>query len=147
MAEAGILLILVMVTARVGEVDLSRHHGLHDEMPVLSVMGLVLVLGAAGLPGSLDFVAEELLLSGNASHHLPGTLLLVGVIASVGFNLMRLQFRVFYGPSQQLPMFGGARPMFDVMRRERLALLLVVGALTAGGLLPALLPLVGRGMG
>lgn len=146
LAETGLLLVLVLVSARVGEVDVSRHHGLHDEMPVLSVLGLVLALGAAGLPGSLDFVAEELLLSGHASHHLPGTLLLVGVIAAVGFNLMRVQFRVFYGPSRQPAVFG-ARPMFDVIRRERLALMLVVGALTAGGVLPTLLPLMGRGMG
>ena len=125
-----------LVVLRIGDPDLSRHHGLHHNAPLLSLAFLILGMGLAGAPGTIDFIADDVLLSGASSEGLASMALVVITLALIGFNALRLQFRLFFGVST---------PSRDYLRtkpRERLGLFLAMGAVVLGGLAPGLLPLV-----
>jgi formate hydrogenlyase subunit 3/multisubunit Na+/H+ antiporter MnhD subunit len=135
LAGTGFALSGALTTARFGPLDLRRHHGLHDAAPGLALFFLGTGVALAGIPGTLGFVATDLLLNGTGSLPLGARALAVGVVSLVGFAVLRAFFRAFYGPS------GRVRPRVDLLRRERLALLAIAAALVAGGLTPGLAPL------
>ncbi len=136
LSETGFVLAMVMVTRRLGPVDLRRMHGLQKAAPGLALGFLLVSLTLAGVPGTLEFVAEDVLLNGATRGGLFATLMTVAVIALVGFNALRTTFRVFYGPPDATAVDMDVRP------RERLALLGLVAVVLAGGAAPGLLPLV-----
>ncbi|MCB9764485.1 MAG: hypothetical protein H6739_32220 [Alphaproteobacteria bacterium] len=138
LSEVGFVLAIVMVVQRLGAVDLRRLHGLQLAAPRLSLAFLLVVLTLSGAPGTLEFVAEDLLLHGASSRGLVGTALAVITIALVGFNALRLYVRVFYGPSDP------SRVDMDARRWEQGVLLALVALLMAGGVAPGLLPIVAR---
>lgn len=140
----GFALALLMVTRRLGVVDLRRLHGLQPAAPALALLFLLLALSVGGLPGTLAFVAEDLLLSGEHHGGIGGLLLTVVAIAAIGFNTLRMYFQVFFGPPQVEADADaeGAGGSLDLGRWERLALAALVGAVLAGGLAPGLMPLV-----
>jgi len=125
-----------LVTLRIGSPDLARHHGLHASAPFLSLAFLVLGVGLAGAPGTVQFVAEDILLNTASTEGTLGMALVVGTIALIGFNVLRMQFRIFFGSS---PI---ARSYLQTKSRERLGLIMVGGAVVLGGMAPSLLPLV-----
>ena len=139
-SSMGFSLALLMVTRRLGPVDLRRLHGLQPAAPGLALLFLLLALGVAGIPGTLEFVAEDLLLSSEHHGGLTGLLLTIVAIAAIGFNALRLYFRVFYGPPEAADIGD-----MDLGLWERLALLALVGAVLAGGIAPGLMPLVAIG--
>lgn len=125
-----------LVFLRVGHPDLDRGHGLHPSMRLLSLAFLLFGIGLAGAPGTIEFIAEDVLL--NTTHH-RGPLALVPVvltIAMMGFNAIRLHFRLFFGSMQP------TRAHLRTKARERLGLGLIGTAVVLGGLVPTMLPLV-----
>jgi len=136
LAEVGLVLVYALVEARVGALSLHTRHGLSDHMPKLARAGLLLSLSAAALPGSLDFIAVELLLSGEATHSVLGALLMSSALSALAFGIVRVHFRVFFGP----PSLPNAR--LEGLPRELVGLSLLLAALLAGGLAPSLLPLL-----
>jgi multicomponent Na+:H+ antiporter subunit D len=139
LSEVGFVLVVSMVTRRLGAVDTRHLHGLQPAAPQLSLLFLLVALTIAGVPGTLEFVAHDVLLNGSSHSGLLGTVLAVVTIAAVGFNALRLYFSVFYGRPQD------QQADMDLRGRERLALVLLVGAVLAGGFAPSLIPLVARG--
>lgn len=138
LSEVGFVLVVSMVTRRLGPVDTHQLHGLQPVAPQLSLMFLLVALTIAGVPGTLEFVAHDVLLSGASGAGLLGITLAVLTMAAVGFNALRLYFSVFYGKPEI------EHVDMDVLGRERLAILLLVGLVLAGGVAPSLLPLVAR---
>jgi NADH:ubiquinone oxidoreductase subunit 4 (subunit M) len=136
LAEVGLVLVYALVEARVGALSLHTRHGLSDHMPKLARASLLLSLSAAALPGSLDFIAVELLLSGEATHSVLGALLMSSALSALAFGIVRVHFRVFFGP----PSLPNAR--LEGLPRELVGLSLLLAALLAGGLAPSLLPLL-----
>lgn len=130
-----------LVTLRLGEVDVSRHHGLHTNAPFLSLAFLVLGVGVAGAPGTVEFVAEDVLLNTASSEGLLGMALVVATLALIGFNVLRLHFRIFFGVRAQSHAYLG------IKGRERLGLAMVAIAVILGGVVPGLLPLLATASG
>lgn len=97
LAMTGFGLTLRCVESRVGRIDLDRYNGLHDAAPTLSGLFLLTGLASIGFPGTIGFIALELLVEG-AVHSAPtmGALLLL-TTALNGVAVMRAYFRVFTG--------------------------------------------------
>ncbi|MCB9743941.1 MAG: hypothetical protein H6740_15180 [Alphaproteobacteria bacterium] len=136
LSETGFALSVILVTQRLGAVDLRRFHGLHGVAPRLSLAFLLVALSIAGVPGTLEFVAQDLLLTGASSHGVVGVALSVFTLAVVGVNALRVYLRVFYGP----PALGEEN--MDARPWEQGVIVALVGLLIAGGVAPGLLPLV-----
>ncbi len=141
LSETGFILAVAMVTRRLGKVDLRVWHGLHNAAPRLSLAFLLMALSIAGIPGTLEFIAEDVLLNTASSGGLVATVLTVVVLAAVGFNAIRLNFCVFFGPD----LATGVN--MDIRPRERFALLTLVAVVLSGGIAPGLLPLVAHAAG
>ena len=139
LSELGLVLAGVMVTRRVGALDLRRLHGLYALAPWLALGFLLNALAVAGLPGTLVFVANDVLLSSESGLGLVGPVLASVLLALVGFNSLRMTFHVFLGPSEL------AVVNMDANGVERLVLLGLLLALLAGGVAPGLLPVVAAG--
>lgn len=136
LSEVGLVLGAVMVTRRVGSLDMRRMHGLYAVAPWLSLGFLLNSLGLAGLPGTLVFVANDVLLNSESTLGLISPAIAAVLLALVGFNALRMSFQVFFGPSDFGPVDMDAKPI------ERFVLLGLVIVLLAGGLAPSLLPVV-----
>lgn len=130
----GLLIITSAVEVRAGTHDIARLGGLASRFPRMSVAFLLLGLSAIGMPGTLAFVAEDLLLHGLLhTHPVIATLLLVTTVLN-GITLLRLFLQGFLGPSRD-PERIGARAS-DLGRRESAAVFAIVIASFALGILP-----------
>jgi len=108
--------------------------GLGGRMPRLAAFFLVSALALVGLPGTLGFVAEDLLFHGAIESHPLLGLALPLATALNAITILRLFFRLFLGqPAVSLPQVPDAKPI------ERLALSACVVALLLGGLFPQVL--------
>ena len=136
LAGAGLGAAIQMVELRVGKRDLSAFEGLHRSMPFLSLMFLLLGIALAGAPGTLEYIAEDVLLVTAHAHEPVATFLVVAAIAAIGFAVLRMQFRLFFGANPAPIEEFAEKP------REKAGLLLVTAALFIGGVAPGLLPLV-----
>ena len=130
LAMTGLGITLRAVEARFGRLSLQQYHGLAARAPFLAVIFLVTGLAAVGFPGTIGFIGSELLIEGAVSvYPLMGTAVVVAAALN-GIAIMSAFFRIFTGLR---PQAGIAMP---VRRRERIALLLLLVAILAGGLYP-----------
>lgn len=105
--------------------------GLGTGMPRMAVFFAVCALALVGLPGTLGFPGEDLLIHGIlAAHPIVGMLLPVS-IAINAYHLYRVFSRIFLGAP--IARFAGAP---DTLPRERWAFMLCLAVLVAGGLVP-----------
>ncbi|WP_031499196.1 proton-conducting transporter membrane subunit [Bryobacter aggregatus] len=132
LATTALVIVYQSVEARFGG-NLSAEHysGLASRMPRLAAFFIVTGLALVGLPGTLGFPAEDLLLHGTMSvHPLIGIVLPLSTALNA-WNLFRLYSRIFLGK--------GARAvpeMVDALPRERWVLTAFAAALILGGLAP-----------
>ena len=128
----GLFGILRLLEVRFGEnLTASRHLGLAEHAPRLAVFFLVLGLALVGLPGTLSFCSQDLLIHGTlASHSLTGLLLPIA-IAMNAISILRLFVRLFLGKRRT-----GFTVMADALPRERWALTAAVLFVVLGGLFP-----------
>jgi NADH-quinone oxidoreductase subunit M len=97
-AVTGLALTVWAVQARTGTTMISKLGGLVESCPRLTVAFAAFAVASVGFPGSLGFVAEDLLIHGVLeSYPLLGVLMLVAT-AFNGIALIRALFRVFLGP-------------------------------------------------
>lgn len=94
---AGFGLALRAVEARTGRLSLDRFHGLGSHTPRLAGTFLVTGLASVGFPGTLGFIASELLVEGTIAVSPIVGVLVVLTAALNGLAVMRLYFRVFAG--------------------------------------------------
>ncbi|MBY0506260.1 MAG: hypothetical protein K2X03_20245 [Bryobacteraceae bacterium] len=105
--------------------------GLANIAPRLSVFFVVCGLALVGLPGTLGFAAEDLLLHGTLQSHPWIGLALPLATALNAFSIFRLFARLFLGR----PILPSTISL-DALPRERWALGAIVVFLVAGGLMP-----------
>lgn len=128
-------LCVAAVKARTGTATLEQLGGLHRTMPRLAALMMVAGVMAAGFPGSLAFVAEDLVMHGVFEIH---PLLTTGVLVVTSLNGMA----VFRGWMRAC-LGSGPLPAFevplgrDLQRRELLGVGLCVAVLLVQGLLPS----------
>lgn len=106
--------------------------GLAGPFPRLATFFVVCGVALVGMPGTLGFIADELLLHGALESHPRLGLVMPAAAALNAFHLYRLFSRLFLG--SQGPKLSGTP---DARWGERLALTGALALLIVGGLLPA----------
>ncbi len=131
-STTGLFGILRLLEVRFGEnLTASRHLGLAEHAPRLAVFFALFGLALVGLPGTLSFCSQDLLIDGTlASHSLAGLLLPVA-IAINAVSIFRLFARLFLGRHRT-----GFTVMADALPRERWILTAAVLFIVLGGLFP-----------
>ena len=133
LAFAGLARCVLVLEARRGHLDLSKYHGGFAQMPLLATSFLVMGLACTGFPGTLGFIAQEILIGGTV-HAFP--VLGFSVIATgalTGLAVMRMYLSLFCGrPDEPIRL--------ALRRREAFAFAGIALLLLIAGVAPA--PLV-----
>ena len=126
----GFGLTLRSVESRLGRISLADYHGLFEHMPNLAILCLVTGLASVGFPGTIGFVATELLVDG-VIHRYPWTGVANVLAAALnGIAVLKVYFRLFTGPRHSTSICLQSRPA------ERIAVLLLVALMIGGGFYP-----------
>jgi len=135
----GLFGILRLLEVRFGEnLTAARHLGLAEHAPRLAVFFVIFGLALVGLPGTLSFCSQDLLIHGTlVSHPLTG-LLLPLAIAMNAISIFRLFMRLFLGKRRT-----GFTVMADALPRERWILTAGVLFVVLGGLFPSAIVALG----
>jgi len=131
-STVGLFGILRLLEVRFGEnLTASKHLGLGEHAPRLAVSFAVFGLAFVGLPGTLSFCSQDLLIHGTLeSHPLTGLLLPIAT-AMNAVSVFRLFTRLFLGKRRT-----GFTAMVDALPRERWALAVGLLFVVFGGLFP-----------
>jgi NADH-quinone oxidoreductase subunit M len=129
----GLFGILRLLEVRFGEnLTASAHLGLAEHAPRLAVFFAVFALALVGLPGTLSFCSQDLLIHGTLQSHPQTGLLLPIATAMNAVSVFRLFMRLFLGRRRT-----GFTVMADALPRERWILSAGVLFVVLGGLFPA----------
>jgi NADH-quinone oxidoreductase subunit M len=128
----GLFGILRLLEVRFGEnLTAGSHLGLAAHAPRLAIFFVIFGLALVGLPGTLSFCSQDLLIHGTLmSHPLTGLLLPIA-IAMNAVSIFRLFTRLFLGKRRT-----GFTVMADALPRERWILTAGVLFVVLGGLFP-----------
>jgi NADH-quinone oxidoreductase subunit M len=131
-ATTVIFLVLRLLEVRTGgDFPLDRFHGLGARAPRFAVFFAVSALALVGLPGTLGFWAEDLLLQGALTSHPQLGLILPAATALNAVTLLRAFARLFLGRrAWRVPALSDALP------RERWVLALGVVIVVLLGIAP-----------
>jgi NADH:ubiquinone oxidoreductase subunit 2 (subunit N) len=131
----GLLGILRLLEVRFGEnLTASRQLGLAEHAPRLAVSFAVFALALVGLPGTLSFCSQDLLIHGTLmSHPLTGVLLPIAT-AMNAVSVFRLFTRLFLGKRRT-----GFTLVADALPRERWTLAAGILFVVLGGLFPGVI--------
>jgi NADH-quinone oxidoreductase subunit M len=127
---AGLGLTLRALEARYGRLSLDDFHGLYEHSPMLAVCFLVTGLASVGFPGTLGFVASELLVAGAVEANLAAGVAVVAAAALTGIAVVRAYFLLFTGGRH----FSSVS--LAATARERFVLLTLTALILGGGLFP-----------
>jgi NADH-quinone oxidoreductase subunit M len=128
----GLFGVLRLLEVRFGEnLTASRHLGLAEHAPRLAVFFIVFGLALVGLPGTLSFCSQDLLIHGTLASHPQTGLLLPIATAMNAVSIFRLFARLFLGKGRT-----GFTVPADALPRERWVLTAGVVFVVLGGLYP-----------
>jgi len=129
----GLFGVLRLLEVRFGEnLTASTHLGLAGHAPRLAVFFLVFGLALVGLPGTLSFCSQDLLIHGTLRSHPQTGLLLPIAIALNAVSFFRLFTRLFLGKRRT-----GFTVIADAFPREQWTLAVGVLFVVLGGLFPS----------
>lgn len=129
----GLFGVLRLLEVRFGEnLTATRYLGLAEHAPRLAVFFLVFGLALVGLPGTLSFCSQDLLIHGTLASHPQTGLLLPISTAMNAVSFFRLFARLFLGKRRT-----GFTVMADALPRERWILTAGVLFVVLGGLFPS----------
>jgi NADH-quinone oxidoreductase subunit M len=126
----GLGLVLRAVEARFGRLSLDAHRGLYEQSPALAGCFLLTGLASVGFPGTMGFVATELLVDGAVGADLFTGLVVVATAAVNGIAVVRAYLRLFTGGRHASSISLAITP------RERFAALALAALIFGGGLWP-----------
>ncbi len=127
---AGFGLTLRAVESRTGRISLADYHGLYDHMPTLAVFFLLTGLASVGFPGTVGFIASELLVEGAMQSYPYVGALVVLAAALNGIAVLHAFFRLFTGTEHT------ASVTLKAKWPERVAVLAFSLLILGGGLVP-----------
>ncbi|NBV44948.1 MAG: hypothetical protein EBR86_04740 [Planctomycetia bacterium] len=130
----GMGLVAWSIESRAGPVSLETLQGRAADAPTLSGFFLLFGLASLGVPGTLSFVADDLIVSGSLDDRLHAGLLVIAGTVFAGIAVLRGWVRVFGGPAP------AHRPPHPILPRERLVFTSLMVVLLVLGLWPG--PLV-----
>ena len=128
----GLGLVLRALEARFGRLTFDRHRGLYSTGPALAVGFALFGLGSVGFPGTMGFIATEVLLSGVVGSSTLIGLVMVLTAALNGISVLRVYFLLFTGSARPASAVTGAT------LRERVAIAVLLAISLGCGLLPQL---------
>lgn len=131
---SGLLLLARGLEVRAGTTDVARFGGVVGRLPTLATGFFLLSVAAIGLPGTLQYVAEDLLLHGLLDEHPIVASVMLVVLVLQGVTLLRMFFAVFLGPAREPRLLGPG--VGDLTRREAGVVAVIVGVIVVGGLVP-----------
>lgn len=129
-ALTGFGLTLRALEARHRRLLLTTFHGLYDHTPALAICFLLTGLASIGFPGTLGFLANELLVNGAVAAFPWMGLIVVFAGALNGIALVRVYFLLFAGGRHV------STVPLRIAGRERLAVLTLAALIVGGGLFP-----------
>jgi NADH-quinone oxidoreductase subunit M len=130
LAMVGFGLTLRAIESRTGSLSLREFHGLYEQTPMLAVFFLLTGLAAIGFPGTIGFVALEILVEGAVDVTSLAGVAIVVATALNGLAVLWAYFRIFTGTRHQTSVDLSIRPA------ERFAVLVLTLLILGGGLLP-----------
>ncbi|QDU90248.1 NADH-quinone oxidoreductase subunit M [Pirellulimonas nuda] len=130
LALTGFGITLRCVEARKGRMALDRFHGLYQASPTLAGFFLLTGLASIGFPGTIGFIAMELLVDGAVSSTPLIGAAVVLVAALNGLAVMHAYFRIFTGCEHTGTIDLRIRPA------ERVAVLILSALMIGGGIFP-----------
>lgn len=129
----GFGICLRSVEGRIGRVSLKSFHGLFESMPSLAGFFLLTGLASIGFPGTVGFIAMELLIEGAVEYYpLVGAAIVI-TAAGNGITILRTYFRIFTGKNNRSTVPIGLRTS------ERFSILILSVLILSGGLMPQLM--------
>jgi NADH-quinone oxidoreductase subunit M len=134
LAITGIGLVCWALESRAGDISIEQLQGRFGDAPALAAFFLLFGMASIGLPGTLSFVADDLIVAGSLDVHLAAGLMVIVSTVLCGIAVMRCWFQVFGGPRSV------DSPCHAVLRRERVALTALIASLFVLGIWPG--PLV-----
>jgi len=131
LALTGIGLVTWALESRAGALELDSPQGRFADAPALAAFFLLFGLASLGFPGTLSFVADDLIVAGSLGDQPHAGLLVIVATVLSGIAVVRGWFRVFGGPATP------DAPRHQILRRERLPLSLLLVVLFGLGLWPS----------
>jgi NADH-quinone oxidoreductase subunit M len=126
----GFGLTLRALEARFGRLSLVEFQGLYEHAPALAMCFLVTGLASVGFPGTLGFVAADLLVDGAVEANLYVGAGVVAAAALNGIAVLRAYLLLFTGARH------ASNVALGIVPRERLAVLTLSVLIFGGGLFP-----------
>jgi len=130
---AGLARCVLVLEARRGRLDLTTYHGGYERMPVLAISFLSMGLACTGFPGTLGFVAQELLVNGAVAAFPVMGFAVVVASALTGLAVVRMYFSLFCGRSDAL---ARSSQHFRLTPREAWTFVALVAVLVGLGIAP-----------
>ncbi|MEI6240018.1 MAG: proton-conducting transporter membrane subunit [Planctomycetia bacterium] len=127
---AGIALVAWALESRAGPLSLQTPQGRFRDSPTLAALFLLFGLASIGLPGTLSFVADDLIVSGSLADQLHAGLMVIAATVLSGIAVVRGWFMIFGGPA------AVDGPRHRILPRERVALTGLLVPLFVLGLCP-----------
>ena len=134
LALTGIGLVIWALESRAGPIAIDTLQGRFADAPALAAFFLLFGLASLGFPGTLSFVADDLIIAGSLDEQVHAGLLVITATVFGGIAVMRGWFHVFGGPVTV------DAPRHAILPRERMTFTLLVVLLIGMGVYPG--PLV-----
>ncbi len=130
LALTGIGLVVWALESRAGRISIDTLQGRFADAPALAAFFLLFGLASLGFPGTLSFVADDLLISGALGSQTHAGILVILTTVFAGIAVMRCWFRIFGGPVTV------DAPRHEILPRERFVFTALVAILVGLGLWP-----------
>ena len=130
LALTGIGLVVWALESRAGRIPIDFLQGRFADAPALAAFFLLFGLASLGFPGTLSFVADDLIISGSLDEQLHAGILVIVATMFAGIAVIRGWFHVFGGPVTP------DAPQHVILPRERVALSILLAILVGLGLYP-----------
>jgi NADH-quinone oxidoreductase subunit M len=126
----GLGLTLRALEARLGRLSLTEYRGLYEHSPALAVCFMLMGLASVGFPGTMGFVASEMLLTGVVEASPVMGVVTILAAALNGIAILRAYLLLFTGRRHI------SAVSLAITNRERFAVLTLTALILLGGFLP-----------
>ena len=130
----GIGIVAAALEGRAGPLRLDLPQGRFWDAPALAGFFLLFALAGLGLPGTLSFVADDLIVAGSLADHLHSGILVILATVFAGIAVIRGWFGIFGGPTTV------DAPRHGILMRERIGCVILLATIVGCGIVPG--PLV-----
>jgi NADH-quinone oxidoreductase subunit M len=130
LALTGIGLVVWTLESRAGRIPIDFLQGRFADAPALAAFFLLFGLASLGFPGTLSFVADDLIISGSLDEQFHAGILVIVATMFAGIAVIRGWFHVFGGPVTP------DAPQHVILPRERVALSILLAILIGLGVYP-----------